>query len=229
MSKVTNALPSIITLINLLSGFMAIVIGDLKIGILLIVIGALADVFDGLVARILKVDSDMGRELDSLADIITFGAAPAYLYYQLAPEQNIFYAMAICTFVAGGALRLAKFNTLPPSKYFRGLPIPAAATFIVGVLNAYLKESSVAMSIITHPYLYVIIPIALGLLMNTNITMFSFKSLQKDIASNFFPVLLIVLLLLFFLIDHKIAIPLTIIAYIVLSMISATLARRRSL
>lgn len=225
MKLSTHILPSLITVANLLCGFFAIMIGDVKIGIFLIVIGAIADVFDGLVARILHSESEMGKELDSLADIVTFGAAPAYLYYLLAPKDNYIHMIPPALYVAGGALRLAKFNTLPASKYFRGLPIPAAAMFMVGFLNAVLKESDIALKIMEDSALYALIPAALGILMNTGITMFSFKSLEKDIKNNFFPVLLVVLMILFFLIDHRLAIPLTVIFYIILSILSGFVSK----
>lgn len=228
MKKYLKYIPSLITLVNLFCGFLSIVFGEIYLGIILIVLGALADVMDGLVARILGADSAIGKELDSLADVVTFGVAPAYLYFLIAPEANALLLIPLLLYVGGGALRLAKFNTLKPSKYFRGLPIPAAALFMVGFLFAHLKNEPTTLYISDNIWLYAVIPAALGILMNTNITMFSFKSLQKDINTNFLPVLLVILMVIFVIIDYRLAIPLTIVCYIIFSYVGAILAKVRT-
>lgn len=121
---------NILTLTNLFLGGFAIIVcinGNFNLSLLLIFIAALADRFDGLVARKLNVESEIGKQLDSMSDIISFGVAPALLLYQGilfefgAPGSffSIFY-------IGCGAFRLARFNISENARYFTGLPITAA-------------------------------------------------------------------------------------------------------
>lgn len=113
---------------------------------LAILFGMLFDGLDGRVARLTKTQSDFGMQLDSLADVITFGAAPALLLWRWALEPlgavGLFISFA---FVATGALRLARFNVLEmrgnsgPSEFFVGLPIPLAAGVVVSLVIAHFK------------------------------------------------------------------------------------------
>ncbi len=120
------------TLGNLYCGFLSIGFaanGQYKNAAILILIGMMLDSMDGRLARMLKADSGLGKELDSLADIVTFGIAPAFLVY-----YTYFFQFGLLGFaVAGlfplfGAYRLARFNisTSKPSNYFTGVPITAA-------------------------------------------------------------------------------------------------------
>jgi CDP-diacylglycerol--serine O-phosphatidyltransferase len=132
-----------------LSGFASLTLSaagttgaDLYLAALAICFGMFFDTFDGRIARLTKTQTDLGRDLDSLADVITFGAAPALLVYKWGLTSfgrlGIFIAGL---FVCGGALRLARFNVLSrreehagqkkPGKYTLGLSIPAAASVLV--------------------------------------------------------------------------------------------------
>ncbi len=111
---------------------------------LAIVFGMLFDGVDGRVARLTKTESDFGMQLDSLADVITFGAAPALLLYKWALEPLGFAGLFIAfSFAACGALRLARFNVLEmrgqkgSSDFFVGLPIPLAAGMAVSIVIAH--------------------------------------------------------------------------------------------
>ncbi|MCM1079269.1 MAG: CDP-alcohol phosphatidyltransferase family protein [Bacteroidales bacterium] len=145
-------IPNIITSCNLISGCIATCYafyGDASLALLWIVIGAVFDFFDGMSARLLKVSSPIGKELDSLADDVTFGVAPATIIFAelmvldypafLEPFRNVipFFAFILAAF---SALRLAKFNLDErQSMGFIGLPTPANALFwgslIVGYQN----------------------------------------------------------------------------------------------
>ena len=130
-------LPSILTIGNLFCGFYAIIAiykGDLWKAALAIVIALVLDFLDGAVARLAKATSDFGVELDSLADLVSFGVAPGMLAYVFAmqPFGRIGW-LAAFLFAACGALRLARFNIQTKKldkRYFVGLPIPAAAGII---------------------------------------------------------------------------------------------------
>lgn len=152
--NIKNSIPNIITCCNLMSGCTATMfafMGRLDMALLFIIIGAMFDFCDGLTARALNVSSPIGKELDSLADVITFGFAPsAIVYYQLsvmdypivldsAKPLIPFLSFVIASF---SALRLAKFNLdTRQTTSFIGLPTPANALFwgslIVGYANVF--------------------------------------------------------------------------------------------
>lgn len=140
-------IPNMITCCNLLSGCVAAVFafeGVYTIAFACIIMGAVFDFFDGLTARALKVSSPIGKELDSLADIITFGLAPATMAYSWLCEcasahldMLVASAMPFAAFllVAFSALRLAKFNVDErQTSSFIGLPTPANALFWGGLV-----------------------------------------------------------------------------------------------
>jgi len=133
-SYIVRSIPNTLTCCNLLSGcgatLTAINSGDFKLALLYIIIGAVFDFFDGFSARILHVSSPIGKELDSLADVITFGMAPAAIVW--AYLNICHFPLSIFPFlmVAFSALRLAKFNLDErQTSSFIGLPTPANALF----------------------------------------------------------------------------------------------------
>lgn len=129
-------LPNFLTLLNLTSGGLGATLalqGDLAHAAMCIWLGGIFDVFDGLLARLLKVQSPLGQQLDSLADLITFGWLPASIMYRLIGQQTTspylpFIVLLIPVF---SALRLARFNIdTRQTDVFIGLPVPAHAIFI---------------------------------------------------------------------------------------------------
>lgn len=133
-SYIVRSIPNTLTCCNLLSGcfatLTAINSGDFKLALLYIIIGAVFDFFDGFAARMLHVSSPIGKELDSLADVITFGMAPAAIVW--AYLNTCHFPLSIFPFlmVAFSALRLAKFNLDErQTSSFIGLPTPANALF----------------------------------------------------------------------------------------------------
>jgi CDP-diacylglycerol---serine O-phosphatidyltransferase len=141
-------LPNLFTLSSVFCGFFALTlcVGDAALdhlyqASLAIVFGFFFDTFDGRVARLTKTQSALGLQLDSLADVITFGAAPGLLVYKWGLTRFGLWGVVIAfLFVAAGALRLARFNvissqhTATPGKYMLGLPIPAAAAVLVSLV-----------------------------------------------------------------------------------------------
>ncbi|MCF8239133.1 MAG: CDP-alcohol phosphatidyltransferase family protein [Saprospiraceae bacterium] len=120
------------TLGNLAAGFSAILTLDVRLAAGLIVLGAGFDVLDGLVARAMKQQSELGKQLDSLADMVTFGVAPAVLFFHLLPPGLL--TTIVCTLIpVFSACRLAQFNLLPSQPFFIGLPTPANALWYVGL------------------------------------------------------------------------------------------------
>ncbi|MCX7728225.1 MAG: CDP-diacylglycerol--serine O-phosphatidyltransferase [Bacteroidia bacterium] len=138
-------LPNFITLINLLCGSIGIIelVNErYEHVIILVFISLFADFLDGLVARILKAQSAIGKDLDSLADLITFGLLPSIVLYHLAEQQEHSIWNFLCfSVVIFSAIRLAKFNhDTRQSYYFIGLPTPANALFILSLLIFVIHE-----------------------------------------------------------------------------------------
>ena len=134
-------LPNLITLINLISGCFAIVAlwdNQTQLVIVLLVVALLADFLDGLVARLLKAYSDLGKQLDSLSDLISFGFLPACMIYTLLLDDrmdHLFQIGALPAFfiTAFTAIRLGRFNLDQEQQdQFKGLPSPANAILISG-------------------------------------------------------------------------------------------------
>ncbi|MDR6226991.1 CDP-diacylglycerol--serine O-phosphatidyltransferase [Desmospora profundinema] len=126
-----RALPSIFTVGNLFLGIIAMILaiqGEWKYGAIMVIIGMFLDGLDGRVARMLNTQSEFGKELDSLSDVISFGVAPALIMYtSILHELGILGWVITAVFPICGALRLARFNVHPGIPgYFIGLPITAA-------------------------------------------------------------------------------------------------------
>ena len=137
---VRMAFPALVTLVALTCGLAAIQaahLGHYDMALRFIMVAALADAMDGTVARLLHASSNMGKELDSLSDLVTFGAAPAFLFatrYSEAPTEVIFGAMVL--FVASGAYRLARYNGQDSrGDSFCGLPITAAGLLLAAAVG----------------------------------------------------------------------------------------------
>jgi CDP-diacylglycerol---serine O-phosphatidyltransferase len=215
-------IPSIITLLNLACGFMAIMTADHYQSSIFLLFSLLFDVLDGFAARKLNAASELGRELDSLADLTSFGVAPAYLYYLLSPLEGWIAMLPPVLLVIASAYRLAKFNLLPSSPYFSGLPTPATGMFMIGLFLAVKYESTIIIDLFANPYFYVLVPIFFSAMMVSNLQMFSLKGIKrKDMKQNILQIVLLVSFIILLMIDNKLAAPLIIIIYIILSAIQA--------
>ncbi|WP_235295824.1 CDP-diacylglycerol--serine O-phosphatidyltransferase [Portibacter marinus] len=180
-------IPNFLTCLNLTCGLLAIMSGDLDIGVYLVIAGGIFDVFDGMVARALNVSSPIGGELDSLADVVTFGVAPAILYYKAfaGAGQWWFLLGPICIVVAG-AVRLARFNvTESKSNFFEGLAIPASGLTLCGLVYARFFLTGLSLNFL--PFLF--IAIGLALLNVSSIKMFSFKQFGSSKVKIYFAVI----------------------------------------
>jgi CDP-diacylglycerol---serine O-phosphatidyltransferase len=233
-------IPNFITSLNLASGFIAIVFaanGDILTASWLILAAMIFDFLDGLSARLLKAYSDIGKELDSLADVVSFGVAPALLIYQLlnkslsfagAPMANtdslkltiilLFpVIMPIC-----GALRLAIFNLdSSQTKSFKGLPIPANALAVISLIIAgHYSKSDIFSTFTGSPVLLILLTILLSLLMVSKIPLLSLKISNFKFKGNEGRYLLAGAVLVSFMILGISAAPLIIPIYIIASLVS---------
>lgn len=181
-------IPNIITCCNLLCGCMAIFYGlqgEVGYASLFIIAGAIFDFFDGMTARALGISGPIGKEIDSLADAVSFGIAPAILAYQIAqgvfgPEANaIDFALAMIM-AAFSALRLAKFNCDERQTLsFIGLPTPSNALFWIGLTFVCRLDSVHAWLISLNPevfgILWLVVILCMSFLLISEIPMFSLK------------------------------------------------------
>ena len=201
-------LPSVLTTFGMFAGFYSIISsinGDFTIAAISILIAMFWDTLDGRVARLTNTQSAFGAEYDSLADLVSFGLAPALLVYQWTLyELGRFGWLAAFVYLACAALRLARFNTqvgIADKRYFQGLPSPAAAGVIASMiwLKIWTFASFDSDVISLGYYLGAGITILCGLLMVSNIRYYSFKEFDSKKAS--FRFLLIVILSLIILVS----------------------------
>lgn len=184
-NRITRHIPNTITCCNLLSGCMAVIAAFNSkplYALLWVVAGALFDFCDGLSARALKAYSPIGKELDSLADLVTFGLAPSVLCFITLKGMSYpcdalgtYYPYIGFIIVTFAALRLAKFNTDErQTTSFLGLAVPANALFWCGLFQIDMTELSYS------PWIIGILVILFAGLMVSEIPMFSlkFKSLR---------------------------------------------------
>ena len=203
--SVKRQIPNLITLGNLLCGVLAIGCaincafnGALQAASLLICFGIFLDFFDGLTARLLGVSSPLGKELDSLADIVTSGVAPAYILYVLINNSyNCFGNVPLIHYLSYAAFlmplfaayRLAKFNLdTRQSHSFLGLPVPSNALIWVGIAlttNCCCRTPEMLAPVVAHPvfpYCLIAISLATDILMVSELPMFSLKFNFKDLS-----------------------------------------------
>jgi len=198
-------LPSVLTTFGMFAGFYSIISsikGDFTIAAISIMIAMMWDTLDGRVARLTNTQSAFGAEYDSLADLVSFGLAPALLVYEWSLfELGRFGWLAAFVFLACAALRLARFNTqvgIADKRFFQGLPSPAAAGVIASMIwlkiwtFASLDSDVISLSY----YLGAGITILCGLLMVSNVRYYSFKELDSKKASFRFLLLIVLSLII---------------------------------
>jgi CDP-diacylglycerol--serine O-phosphatidyltransferase len=196
LRKAMFVLPNLFTVSSIFLGFYALVLcaGDatpqqLYQAALAIFFAMFFDGFDGRVARMTKTQSDFGVQLDSLADVVSFGAAPALLVYKwaLAP-LGLVGMIASFAFLACGALRLARFNVLAArgdkgsSRFFVGLPIPLAAGAIVALVIAHYRQFGSTTDAATHAPMALVV-VLLSFLMVSTVRYRTFKDLHLSTKS----------------------------------------------
>jgi len=209
-------LPNLITTAALFAGFYGIVAatqGKFEQASVAIFIAMVLDALDGRVARMTNTQSEFGAEYDSLADMGSFGLAPALVMYEwsLSSLINVSFPMgklgwlAAFLFVASAALRLARFNTKASNtdkRYFQGLPSPAAAGVVVGFVWACFDNGieGEAVAMIALPII-----VFAGLMMVSNVSYYSFKDIDFHNKVPFVAMLVVVMIFVFSAIDPPIS------------------------
>jgi len=237
MNALKRIFPNLITLANLTCGLFSVIFafqGSLELASLCIFTGAFFDFFDGFAARILKVSGELGKQLDSMADIVTFGVAPGFLLFHFmyylsngvvlrhSISNDVFFLPATLALLIPifSAYRLANFNIdKRQTTSFIGLPVPALAIFIAAIPNINFEQFPIFSDIIFLSIISVLMPILLVIKM----PLFSFKfskTEKKNSRLNIFRVTLILSTVILFFAFQFAAIPFIVILYLILSLIN---------
>lgn len=239
-------IPNFITLLNLSSGVIALIYAfddNYNMAFLWICLGIFFDFWDGFVARLLNVKSELGLQLDSMADMVTSGVVPGLIMYKLLSNiqgnqaiynlssDNLF--MGILPYFGflitlGSAYRLAKFNIdTRQTDSFIGLPTPANALFISSL--AIINVGWVNDNILTNPYILIGISAFSAYILNAELPLFSLKMKNKGaFAANKLPYLFVIYSIILLICLQYTAIPIIIISYILISLLKHILAKKDS-
>jgi CDP-diacylglycerol--serine O-phosphatidyltransferase len=253
-SGVRGLLPNIFTLLNLFFGCIAIVFAlqtesviiyvnqdfsssfnipeKLAWSGLFIMLAAIVDFLDGFVARLLNATSSLGKQLDSLSDVVSFGVAPGVILYQLlrfsfAREENgldvsITWLLPAFILSCAAAYRLAKFNLDENQSYnFKGIPTPAVGLLIASfplILHFNASTLSIGNIIINKWFLYGSI-ILLSFLMISNMPMMGLKFKDYSIKNNVPKIILLLIAIISAIFLQWIAVPVVFVCYIILSLV----------
>lgn len=219
-------IPNFITTLNLFSGCFAIYYGfqaNYEMVMAFILIAAVFDFMDGLAARILKAYSAMGKELDSLADVVSFGVAPGVLVFSLINESVLPDWMAFVGFIVPvfSALRLAKFNIdVRQTSSFIGMPTPANALFWAGMGYSFSDL------LIDNGLLTIVLAIVFCLFLVSEVPMFSLKFKNLSLKNNWVQYLFLVGSVALIVYFQTKALALIIAWYLVLSAIIAVFSKK---
>lgn len=233
--SIKRHIPNLLTLGNLFCGTVATIFaveGDFIFAGLFVVFGILFDFLDGFVARLLKVSGELGKQLDSLADMVTSGVVPGIIMAKLI-QNNLFdefnsfddsyfdVSLIGLMLTLAACYRLAKFNLdTRQSDSFIGLPTPAMSLFVISLPLIQMNTDILFVeNLINNNYFLIVTTLVLSFFMNADIPLFSLKFKNYSIQKNWiiYLFLLISLILIFTL--NYLSIPIIIIMYVVLSMI----------
>lgn len=247
-------IPNIFTLLNLFFGCMAIVFAlqtesiiiyvnddysssfnipeKLSWAAIFIFIAAIIDFLDGFIARLFKATSELGKQLDSLSDVVSFGVAPGVILYQLlrfsyAKEENgfdisIIYLLPAFIFSCAAAYRLAKFNLDPSQVHtFKGIPTPSSALLVASfpLILHYNSHSLNIGDIIINKWVLYGTTLLISYLMLSNVPIMSMKFTDRTLKNNMPKILLASIAIISAVFLQWAAVPVIFIAYILLSLI----------
>lgn len=233
--SIVKYIPNTFTLANLLSGCLAVIFavnGRMEHAALLVAFGIFFDFFDGFFARKFKVSSDLGLQLDSLADMVTSGLVPGIVMYQLLNqasglpwgEDSLSYTPSLGWFglsiTLASGYRLAKFNIDErQTTSFIGLPTPANAILILSIpLILLFEEYAFAKVLFTNPYVLLVITVLSCILLNYELPLFALKFKSYSWADNKKRYIFLILCISLLTILKFLAVPLVILLYILISL-----------
>lgn len=227
--NIKKHIPNLLTLGNLLCGTIATIAAvnsDYLTAASLVVLGIVFDFFDGFVARLLKVSGELGKQLDSLADMVTSGVVPGIVIYKMIEENSVgsfefptFLPYIGLLLTLAACYRLANFNIdTRQSDSFIGLPTPAMSLFVIALpLIPMYSDNQFFIDLIQNNYFLIGISLVLSYLMNAEIPLFSLKFKSFGVKENLLKYVFLVASLILILTLEVISIPLVIILYVLLS------------
>jgi len=227
-NRLKKHLPNAITCANLFSGCVGIVLafkGELIAAAYAIFLSAIFDFFDGLASRVLKSFSGIGKDLDSLADMVSFGVLPAVIMYQLFLQAHQIEISSWLNFIAFlipvfSALRLAKFNVdTRQAENFIGMPTPANAILIASFPIIIGHNNRYYTPYLLNPYVLSCFVVIMCSLLVVEVPMMSLKFKNKDFNKNIYRYLLLLFSAILILFFKFAAVPVVIFIYIILSII----------
>jgi len=232
--RIKAQVPNIITLLNLFSGCIALIFAfhqDFKLAFFFVCLGIFLDFFDGFFARLFKVSSPLGLQLDSLADMVTSGVVPGLVMYQLMnqalgfPSSDLpmmFFPFLGFIITLGSCYRLANFNIdTRQTDSFIGLPTPANALFILSLPIILLdNQYELVSQALGNEWILLVISLLSAFMLNAEIPLFSLKVKSASFAKNKLQIIFLAVSLLLLLFFKALGIPLLIIFYILLSIVT---------
>ncbi|SFU17885.1 CDP-diacylglycerol---serine O-phosphatidyltransferase [Algoriphagus locisalis] len=226
--KIKSHIPNAITLLNLLSGVIGVIWvinGNILSGAYFIILSAFIDFFDGFAARLLHVQGELGKQLDSLADLVSFGVLPGMILFQMTKINSSVEWLPYLTLIIPlfSALRLAKFNLdTRQSDKFIGLPTPANALFI-STLPYFAIQWPWVGTWLTSPFFLVGIAWVFSILLLAELHLIALKFKSFSLAENKFRYALVAIGLCMIIFFGLAGIPILILAYIGLSVLENSL------
>lgn len=237
---IKKQVPNTITLLNLFCGCIAMVFAlnkEFEMAFYFVSLGIFLDFFDGFFARLFQVSSPLGLQLDSLADMVTSGVVPGIVMYQLMGSSSGYpklgWIVEPFPFVGflitlGSCYRLANFNIdTRQTDSFIGLPTPANALFILSLpLVLRNLDSFFVLELLTNPFVLIGITLLSVYMLNAEIPLFSLKIKQMSLKKNAFQIGFLLSSVVLIASFHYAGIPLVIVLYVLLSVITNILASK---
>ncbi|MCL6260335.1 CDP-diacylglycerol--serine O-phosphatidyltransferase [Aquiflexum sp. TKW24L] len=223
-------IPNALTSLNLAAGMVGILFvldGQIEYGAYMIFLAAIFDFLDGFVARMLKVSGELGKQLDSLADMVTFGVLPAFILFSMIESntENVYLPYAAFLIGIFSALRLAKFNIDErQSDRFIGVPTPANA-LLISTLPFLAEKSPFFESLLSNPIFLVGLGLVMSFLLVAELPLIALKFKDFSFSKNIFRYLVLGTSLISLILLGIAGIPFAIILYIALSFIEAVITR----
>ncbi|MFV5688966.1 CDP-alcohol phosphatidyltransferase family protein [Flavobacterium sp. ZT3R25] len=231
--NIKKHIPNSITLLNLFCGCVALVFAshrNFEMAFYFVCMGIFLDFFDGFFARLFKVSSPLGLQLDSLADMVTSGVVPGLVMYQMMIDTSTTMSdsyMQIFPYLGfiitlGSCYRLANFNIdTRQTDSFIGLPTPANALFILSLpLVLKYSDSLFVLEIFTNPSILLAITLLSAYILNAEIPLFSLKIKKFNFKDNALQMIFLIISLLLLVSFQYLGIPLLIIFYVLLSVVN---------
>ncbi|MEM8520098.1 CDP-alcohol phosphatidyltransferase family protein [Flavobacterium sp. PL12] len=231
--NIKKHIPNLITLLNLFSGCIALVFAfnaKFEMAFYFVCLGIFLDFFDGFFARLFKVSSPLGLQLDSLADMVTSGVVPGLVMFQMMVSNSSdsvesylqFFPYLAFVITMGSCYRLANFNIdTRQTDSFIGLPTPANALFILSLpLVLQNTDSLVVIELLTNQWFLLLITFLSAYMLNAEIPLFSLKIKKFSFKENALQIIFLLLSFLLLIFFQYLGIPLLILLYVLLSVVN---------